>query len=162
MQQIYLYLIKSYVGSDIFSIVHSAIYPWDTKANIKSCSKSVQLTGTFPVDDEILFKGSFITKITPQLEQIINEKSKRKRGEQINININSKLITDDDFLNEINEYIMDTKKHEHLAFEYYSGDYVQAIPQICKRTKNNCYFLSTIPSFIDENLQVHTFKNICF
>ena len=89
---------KSKMNSRIWQKVvtyHAAIYAWETKANLKSCSIAAPLTGTFPDDDEILFENSFVTTITPQLEQIIQEKSKRKRVEQININF--KLITDNVF-----------------------------------------------------------------
>ena len=50
----------------------------------------------------------------PTMKKLIDKK--KKKPKQQAININSKLISDEAFLNELNQYIKTTPKHSQLAF----------------------------------------------
>ena len=100
--------------------IESAILAFDTKCNIKSCRKAAELTSTYPCNADILLKNRFVLELTPQLRKIEAEKAKRKRKEAININC--ELITEEDFIRSIDDYISTSKKHKHLVLEHYSED----------------------------------------
>ena len=135
--------------------VKAALYSWDTKANIKSCANASKMTSTYPFNKDVLIHNKFVGELPASISKLIDKKLKKNR--KVAININSKLISDENFLNELNAYIKTTAKHSHLHFDGYSGDYVKSIVDLCKLTNNDCFFLSTIPNFIDQDLQVHFF-----
>ena len=135
--------------------VKAALYSWDTKANIKSCANASKMTSTYPFNKDALIHNKFVGELPASISKLIDKKLKKNR--KVAININSKLISDENFLNELNAYIKTTAKHSHLHFDGYSGDYVKSIVDLCKLTNNDCFFLSPIPNFIDQDLQVHFF-----
>lgn len=135
--------------------IHAAILAWDVKANFKSCAKAALLTGTHPCSDEFLRETIFVREVPAHLQQFLSEKKKRQRTETLNIN--NKLISDDEVYEEINEFIRTRPKHSYLCTENYNGIYSELIPIICRETHNDCHFLGSIPPYIDEESHVHCF-----
>ncbi len=125
--------------------VESAIVSYDIKCNIKSCKIAAELTSTYPCNYEKIMNNKFVSELTPQLKIIEEEKERRKRNEPVNINC--KVITNEAFLNSLNDYILTSKKHKHLALNNNSGAYEDYIKEVQKNDKNDCRMLSFIPDF---------------
>lgn len=81
----------------------SAIVSYDIKCNIKSCKIAAELISTYPCNYEKLMNNKFVSELTPQLKKIEEEKERRKRNEPVNINC--KVITNETFLNSLNDFI---------------------------------------------------------
>lgn len=135
--------------------VHAALLAWDVKANFKSCTKAAILTGTYPCDDELLRESIFVREIPAHLNQLITERRQRKKIETLNIN--NKLISEDEQLQEINDFIKTRPKHNYLCIENYDKSYIEIVPEVCSEIHNECHFLSSIPPYIDKELKVHYF-----
>ena len=73
------------------------------------------LTGTYPFIKSVLLSNQFVQHVTPQIQKLIDEKAKRKRNEQININ--NTLLTNDELLLELNECIRNSQKHLNLVLD---------------------------------------------
>ena len=106
------------------------------------------------LDCEQLLRSHFVSELSPQLQKIATEKERRRRKEKVNINC--KLINDET-LYLINEMILESRFHKHLSLDNYSEYNDETLQKICKRSINNCNFLSTIPCFIDHENQLHEF-----
>ena len=128
-------------------IIKAALFSWDMKANMMSCEKAAKMTSTFPCNPDILLQNPFVAELTPLLQKISDEKEKKRRKEEVNINV--KKITDDDMLYYIDCYVSKSRKHKHLCLNNYCDNYVEFVKSLCKRNINDCYYLSSIPSFYD-------------
>ena len=53
--------------------------------------------------------------------------------------------------------ILESRFNKHLSLDNYSEYNDETLQKICKRSINNCHFLSTIPCFIDHENQLHEF-----
>lgn len=86
------------------------------------------MTSTYPCNADILLKNRFVLELIPQSRKIEAEKAKGKRKESINMNC--ELITEEDFIQSINDYISTSKKYKHLVHKHYTEDYSK-FPSFC-------------------------------
>lgn len=125
--------------------VEAAILAFDCKCNMKSCKKAALLTSTSDCNPNTLLQSRFVKELTPQLVKIEQERAKRKRNETININC--ELITTNEFINSISDYLATSRKHQHLTLMHYSDNYNDFCKEIHSKKINNCSMLSRFPDF---------------
>lgn len=99
------------------------------KANKSSCIKAAELTGLNPLNDEKLKSSPFVCELTKEIQKQISTKKMNERNE---LNINCKLLTNDEHLSIINDYVKCGKFHKHLIVDTYDGDYVKSVPKLLK------------------------------
>lgn len=126
--------------------VESAILALDIKCNMKSCKTAASLTSTSDCNPNTLLQSRFVKELTPQLIKIEQEREKRRRNEAININC--ELITTNEFINSINDYLATSRKHQHLTLMHYSGNYDEFYKEIHSKKVNNCSMLSRFPDYL--------------
>lgn len=114
---------------------------------MKSCKTAADLTSISDCNPNTLLKNKFVKELTPKLEKIEREREKRHRNEVININC--ELITTNEFIKLISDYLAKSQKHQHLTLEHYSGNYDDFCGQIITQKYNNCSMLSRFPDFLD-------------
>ena len=131
------------------STVQAAITALDMKCNKGSCINSAKLTNLNPINDEYLKSSAFVSDLTPDVLKIISTK-KQSRNNNL-LNINCQLISSDENLSSIDEYIKCSDKHKHLILETYNGLYIESIKEILKRSINDCHFLSGPRNYFDHS-----------
>lgn len=57
--------------------------------------------------------------------------------ERNELNINWKLLTDDEHLSNFNDYVKCSKFHKQIIVDTYDGDYVNSVPKLLKRKIND-------------------------
>lgn len=62
-----------------------------------------------------------MVKITPQIQTFMEQKNKRTR--KIDLNINCEFITSDEMLQKIDDYVKCSKYHTHLCLKNYYDAY---------------------------------------
>ena len=129
--------------------VQAAIAAWDVKCNKYACIKAAKLTGLNPINDDYLQSSAFVSDLTPDVLKIISTK-KQSRNNNL-LNINCQLISSDENLSSIDEYIKCSDKHKHLILETYNGLYIESIKEILKRSINDCHFLSGPRNYFDHS-----------
>ena len=145
------------LGQLRYFAVHSAICAWDTKGNVQTCLNAAMLTGMYPCNDEHLMNSIFVKELNDRFQKIAEEKEKNKKKEPININC--QWITDQNKIDEINEYIKTCQRHQYLAIENYDGNYIESIPKFFSAKQNNCFYLGSIPCYYDHKKEkMHYFN----
>lgn len=92
--------------------IQAALMSWDAKANMQSCMKAAKVTGLCPCNNTDLLSSTFIVEITPQIAKFIEQRSKRTRN--VDININCEFITSNEMLQKIDNYVSCSKIHTYL------------------------------------------------
>lgn len=86
-----------------FFIVQAAIILWDTKCNKNTCLKAARLVSINLLNDEHLKNRTFVAELIPRIQRFISTKKKTKKNDLLNIKF--KLITSDENLTVINDFI---------------------------------------------------------
>ena len=126
------------------------ITAWQSVCNLKNCQAGAKATGTWPCSREVPLASVFVNELHPRYRE-----RALSHQEYINktININGKLLTDEQNLRELNE-----KLHERNSPDYcliHEGiNYEEAVEIIAKIEENNSLLLSPFPKFIDHEGKV--------
>ena len=128
----------------------SFLVAWHGACNYKNCQAAAIATGTYPCNEEIPLSSHFVKELNPIYQE-------RARAHQqyvdSSLNINGKVITDDDVLDEINQYLIDNEAPEYCLKKEIES-YAEAIESIAAIEENGAKLLSAFPKYVDDDGQV--------
>ena len=103
-------------GSSMASVIRECVFSsllqsWNESCTKDDCENAAKITGTFPFNTEIVLNSTFVHELTNEEKDFL----KKKRRQNNILNINGKIITNYDTLNEINQTIFQKVIFKHLC-----------------------------------------------
>ena len=136
---------KSYAALIRDCAINAVIKTWNEICTINNCETAAQSTGTFPQDLDLILSSPFIHDLTD--EEKIAQKKKKKRNR---LNINGKVVTTFDNLNEINNAIYEKETFRHLCL-YHDIDYIPLCHELQTYEFENARLFTKFHPFISES-----------
>ena len=126
-------------------IISSFLTAWKSVCTLKNCQAGAKATGTVPCDVNVPLTSRFVEELNPlyQDKARAHEEYSRKA-----ININAKIITDIDELNELNRNL-ESKESPEYCLLHEGITYEDAAKLIANLDTNNSRLLSRFPMYVD-------------
>ena len=129
-----------------WTLVRLDLTALSSACNYANCQAGAIATGTFPCDINIPLASRFVSPLSQRYE----ERARSHRDFLRNgININSRLITDDDFLAELNANLTRRGNPEYCLLQDIA--YAEAIEMIKSINENSCCLLSRFPKYVGDD-----------
>ena len=130
--------------------ISAFISSWQTVCNFKLCRKAARKTGWFPFDEDAAASSQFAVERTDEQDNVYL----MRRQARTRLDINARVINEDDFIATITQSLAVHPHLNHLT----TSPVPQGAPwrsfclAVCsRRLRNNSYYLSRIPAFVDRN-----------
>ena len=139
-----------------YSII-SFLSAWQNVRTLKMCTKAAATTGWYPFDADAAASSRYAETRTEEQDQAYLD----KRAQRSRLDINAKMITAPDVLQEITEAFSNHPHFSHLTTSPVppGSSWKTFCLAVCKPQLNNsCYHLSHIPSFVNSNGNVECFN----
>ncbi len=122
--------------------IESFLHAWSAACTYKNCVNGAAKTGISPVSFDAVCASPFVRDIP-------HEDIARRRTERLDIN--GRIITEAETINEINAAISRFEKFSHLCLRPYEGTYQLVAQHSVTGERNGCRLLSKLPPFITNN-----------
>lgn len=110
-------------------VISSLVEAWSETCTVEDCMMAAKVTSTYPYDPNIVLSSTFVHVLTIEEIEIMKKKRKNNR-----LNINSKVITDLDFLDKLNHTVYQKESFRHICV-YQEVNYID----LCNEIKSGCY-----------------------
>lgn len=128
----------------------SFLVAWHSTCNYKNCQAAAKVTGTYPCNRNVPLASHFVKELNP----LYQERAKsHQRYVCSNLNINGKVINEDQALNDINQYLVDNAAPMYCLVQETKA-YEDVLTYVVSIEENSSKMLSPFPKYIDADGKV--------
>lgn len=133
--------------------IAAIISSWSNTCSYVSCSKAASVTGYVPFDKSRVRSSKYVIQRTEEEDREYLE----KRARRIRLDINGRIINSPDFIQLINNKIVNHPKFSHLAVKASLQSWSDFVKSCIRDTKNECIFLGRICPFVARDEHFYSF-----
>lgn len=111
-------------------VISSLVEAWSETCTVEDCLTAAKVTSTFPFDPNVVLSNTFVHVLTEEENEVMRKKRKNNR-----LNINSKIITELDFLDKLNQHVLKKESFKHICV-YHEVNCID----LCNDLKNGSYY----------------------
>ena len=134
--------------------ISSFLTAWQSVCNYKNCQAGARATGTHPCNRAIPLSSRFVKELD---ERYAEKAIAHQRYIDNSININAKILNDDDMLHTLNEYLSSHQAPDHCLRKE-RLPYETTISNLAALNENDSKLLSPFPKYVAEDGTVKKFE----